>query len=74
MTDCEPVNVSKVYTDMKENIRHVTIRQIIGAEQMHKTAPLLIEGSEASSVRYSGLANPFYAESSGQAHCGGQYM
>ncbi|KAK2466859.1 hypothetical protein APHAL10511_001117 [Amanita phalloides] len=44
----ESLPVIKIATE--EHVRHVTIRQITGAERKHKTAPLTIEGHEVSAV------------------------
>ncbi|KAF8625822.1 hypothetical protein AX15_005202 [Amanita polypyramis BW_CC] len=49
-TESQPDNPTVVPFDVEEHIRHVTIRQIIGAERIHDTAPLMIEGHKASSV------------------------
>ena len=52
MSDSSEISLDKqIKTD--EHVRHVTIRQIFGAERKHDSAPWVIEHREVSAVSRS---------------------
>ncbi len=52
MSDSSEISLDKqIKTD--EHVRHVTIRQIFGAERKHDSAPWIIEHREVSAVSQS---------------------